>query len=113
MSKMALSKPVNPTQEEFKRLCELGGGTSGGPVHHKVLELLRASGKRLNAVAYRETAEHLKACPGANPWHVCFSVGLCWGHLAKFEVEFTVTVVGLLADWNETDLKTARPSLPT
>jgi hypothetical protein len=53
-------------------------------------------------------AEHLGAYPDANPWHVCFAVGLCWGHLAKLDVDFTGAVVNLLADWNDEDLATAR-----
>lgn len=105
---VSLPNPVNVTQEEFKSLCALGGGRNGGPVAHKVLELLRTRGKRLNVLAYREMAEHLGAYPKANPWHICFSVGLCWGHLAKLELDFTGAVVNLLSSWNDEDLRLAR-----
>ncbi len=59
-------------------------------------------------MAYREIAEHLAAYPTANPWHVCFSVGLCWGHLARLDVDFTGEVVGALTDWKSADLSFAR-----
>jgi hypothetical protein len=100
--------PVNDTQREYRRLCQLGGGVRGGPARGKVLELLKHSGKSLNAIAYREMAEHFSSFPEANPWHICFSVGLCWGHLAKLDVDFTGAVVGLLANWNDDDLVAAR-----
>lgn len=106
--KITLPEPLNQTQREFRRLCELGGGRSGGPAEGKVRELLRASGKRLNAFGYAIMKEHLTAFPSANPWYVCFAVGLSWGHLAKLEVEFTGAVVTLLAEWNDDSLKIAR-----
>lgn len=102
-----MAKPVNETQMEFARLCELGGGFKGGPVKKKVLELLRASGKRLNAWAYEVMDEHMRAFPDANPWHICFAVGLSWGHLAKLDLQFTERVVSLLSDWNDADLSAA------
>jgi hypothetical protein len=99
--------PVNETQREFKRLCELGGGRNGGPVRHKVLELLRSAGQDLNAFAFREVAAHLAACPGANPWHVCFAFGLPWGHLAKLDVRFTQAAVAALSTLSDDDLHEA------
>jgi hypothetical protein len=83
-----ISGPTTPTQVEFNELCELGGGVRGGPARAKVYELLRSSGQELNRFAYSMTAEHMAACSNANPWHVCFAIGLAWGHLAKIEVEF-------------------------
>jgi hypothetical protein len=103
-----ISGPTNSTQVEFNKLCELGGGVRGGPVRTKVCELLRSSGQDLNQFAYSETAEHISACINANPWHVCFAIGLSWGHLAKFEIEFTRAVVSLLSFWNDDDLRLAR-----
>lgn len=103
-----MAKPINATQQEFAKLCELGGGLTGGPAVHKVLELLRSSGQRLNAWAFEVMGEHLHAFPDANPWHVCFALGLSWGHLAKLELDFTAAVVGVLANWNDDDLKAAR-----
>jgi hypothetical protein len=85
----------------------LSGGFRGGPAPTRVKELLRASGKKLNKLAYREMDDHLNAFPSANPWHVCFGVGLAWGHLAKLELEFTEAVIGALSDLNDLDLRRA------
>lgn len=106
---MAIQQPkhVNTTQEQFKRLCDLGGGRNGGPVRHKVLELLRDGGRDLNDFAYGEMAEHMKGCPDANPWHVCFAFGLSWGHLAKLDVEFTRAAVSALASLDDEALHAA------
>jgi hypothetical protein len=105
--KNSISNPVNDAQREFNKLCELGGGFRGGPAPTRVKELLKASGKRLNELAYREMAAHLAAFPSANPWHVCFAVGLAWGHLAKLELEFTEAAVGALTQLNDADLRRA------
>ena len=106
--KAPIGAPLNHTQRRFNELCELGGGPRGGPARGKVLELLSESGRVLNQFAYRQTGQHLGAFPDANPWHVCFAVALCWGHLAKLELAFTAAVVGALADWNSDDLKMAQ-----
>jgi len=106
--KYSLPSPLNQTQHEFKRLCELGSGLKGGPADGKVRELLRSSGKRLNIVGFEIMSEHLETFPDANPWHVCFAVGLSWGHLAKLDVEFTRAVVELLQHWNDDSLRDAR-----
>lgn len=103
-----MSKPINDTQKEFAKLCQLGGGTAGGPATGKVLDLLRASGKRLNKWAFEAMKEQMDEFPEANPWHVCFAMGLSWGHLAKLDLEFTRAVTGLLAEWNDADLRDAR-----
>lgn len=102
-----IQKPVNGMQQEFVNLCELGGGQKGGPVAHKVLELLRSTGKKLNASAYEVTAEHLEENSEASPWHVCFAIGLCWGHLAKAEVDFTTHVVRAIADLDDSEMLAA------
>lgn len=107
MDTKGLPKPINETQREFLRLCEAGGGARGGPPRGKVLELLRSSGKHLNLHAHREAQDHLAAYPQANPWHVCFAIGLSWGHLARLDVDFTGAVVSVLADWNDGDLHAA------
>ncbi len=103
-----ISGPTNSTQVEFNKLCKLGGGVRGGPVRTKVCELLRSSGQDLNQYAYSETARHMAEYGNTNPWFVCFAIGLSWGHLAKFEIEFTGTVVSLLTSWNDEDLRFAR-----
>jgi hypothetical protein len=102
-----MTQPINDTQKEFAKLCVLGGGMSGGPAVGKVLDLLRASGQRLNAWAFEVMGDHMAAFPDANPWHVCFALGLSWGHLAKLELDFTQAVVGVLSEWNDGDLKEA------
>ncbi len=102
-----MPQAINDTQREFASLCKLGGGMSGGPAAGKVLDLLRSSGRRLNAWAFEVMGEHMAAFPDANPWHVCFALGLSWGHLAKLELDFTGAVVGVLSEWNDGDLKVA------
>lgn len=105
--KALISKPVNDLQRQFNELCEKGGGVKGGPVRGKTLELLKFYGQTLNEGASAEIQEHLAAFPDANPWHVCFALGLCWGHLAKVDLTFTEAAIGALEDINDDDLKTA------
>lgn len=105
---MLIPKPVNDTQRRYNRLCELGGGRGGGPARTKVEELLRESGQALNRIAHREITAHLAEYPDASPWHVCFAVGLSWGHLAQLHPEFTGAAVRLLSDWNDDDLRVAK-----
>jgi hypothetical protein len=100
--------PTNSTQIEFNRLCELGGGIRGGPARTKVCELLRSSGQDISNYAFDETAQHLATCVNANPWYVCFAIGLSWGNLAKFEIDFTQACVSLLNSWNDHDLRMVR-----
>jgi hypothetical protein len=105
--KALISKPVNDTQARFNELCLKGGGAGGGPARPRVLELLRESGKELNKLAFDEAKEFFAALPNANPWHLCFAVGLCWGHLAKTDVEFARAAVSILERWNASDLAKA------
>jgi hypothetical protein len=84
---------INNTQTEFNELCLKGGGQHGGPTRKKTLELLRASGRSLNIEAYREIADALKQLPAANPWHVCYAVGLTWGRLARPDPAFFAAAV--------------------
>lgn len=100
--------PVNATQVEFRSLCELGGGVHGGPPRTKVQQLLKEKGQTLNEFAYEEIGEHITALADRNPWHVCFAVGMSWGHLAKLDLTFTEAAVNLLEQWNDDDLKVAR-----
>lgn len=100
--------PINATQSEFRALCEQGGGVLGGPPRAKVQQLLKEKGQTLNEFAYEEIGEHVTALADRNPWHVCFAVGMSWGHLAKLDLTFTEAAVNLLEDWNDDDLKVAR-----
>jgi len=106
--KALIPNPINETQRVFNELCEKGGGVRGGPPRTKVLELLMTSGQSLNKLAFHETQEHMDALPEANPWHICFAIGLSWGHLAKLEFDFTESVVNVLSNWNAADLKIAK-----
>ncbi len=100
--------PLNEVQVQFRDLCEKGGGQGGGPAPKQVRELLRWGGKKMNdGFAYDEIGEHLSTHPDANPWHICFAVGLAWGHLAKLHLEFTKAAIGVLANWNSEDLQKA------
>jgi hypothetical protein len=102
-----VSAPINDLQRQFNELCEKGGGVKGGPVRGKTLELLKFYGQTLNKGATEQVQEHLATFPDANPWHVCFALGLCWGHLAKVDLTFTEAVIGCLEHLNDADLKTA------
>ena len=106
--KFKLPKPINDTQRTFAELCEKGGGVKGGPARTKVQALLKESGQQLNKLAEAEVAEHFKELSDRNPWHLCFAIGLCWGHLAKFEIDFTDAATRVLEDFNDGDLKIAR-----
>jgi hypothetical protein len=103
-----IKNPLNALQHEFNKLCDLGGGTKGGPARTKVRDALKSYGKKLSAYAHTEITEHLTTFADRNPWHVCFAVGLSWGHLAKLDLAFTEAAVNLLEAWNDEDLKTAK-----
>jgi hypothetical protein len=100
-------KPVNKAQEEFKKLCELGGGPKGGPARGRVQETLKSYGKKLNDLAYKEVKLHLGEFADRNPWHVCYAVGLSWGHLARLDLNFTDAATLALKDLKEADVKAA------
>jgi hypothetical protein len=103
-----ISNPINAVQREFVILCKKGGGPKGGPARTKVQALLRHYGQVLNKFAHTAIRDHLSVYSEFDPWHVCFAVGLSWGHLAKFDIDFTGAVVRLLQNWNDEDLKTAK-----
>ena len=105
--KAPISKPVNEMQRTYNGLCEKGGGVRGGPARGKVLALMKEAGQALNAMAVKEMSTHLSEFSEANPWHVCYAVGLSWGHLARLDLDFTDVVCRVLSGWNARDLKTA------
>jgi len=107
MKTTGLPKPVNSVQQEFLALCEKGGGVRGGPPRGQVQELLRSAGRQLNQYAFGEVKHQFSDLSDRNPWHICFAIGLSWGHLAKLEVNFTAAASDLLSNWNSSDLASA------
>lgn len=105
--KPPISKPINPTQIAFNKLCENGGGQKGGPPRSSTIALLKSSGRDLNRLATGEIADHMAKLPGRNPWHICFAIGMSWGHLAQLHSGFTAAVCNVLENWNASDLKEA------
>ncbi len=102
-----IGDPVNEMQEVFNDLCEKGGGAGGGPARTRVQAIIREFGQQLNHSAYGQMEEALGWVPEANPWHVSFAMGLCWGTIAKHEKPFFVAATGALASWNDRDRKEA------
>lgn len=106
--KAPISNPLNPVQKHFNQICEEGGGPGGGPTRDKVVNLLHYAGTTTNGAEYGEIAKHMTEFEDRNPWHVCFVLGLPWGHFAKWDLDFTDAATRCLANWNDTDLKTAK-----
>lgn len=97
--KAPIPTTFNRTQVRFNELCEKGGGRGGGPLREVVQKLLSDDGKALNEkTAYPSVSDNLKHFSGANPWHVCFALGVAWGHLADGSREFVEAAVDVLAD---------------
>jgi hypothetical protein len=98
-----IGQPVNALQDVFNELCLKGGGQKGGPARTRVQQAIREYGQLLNSSAYDQMAEAFEWVPDANPWHVTFAMGLCWGTIAKHEQAFFVAAVGAIAEWNDRD----------
>ena len=105
---MSVSNPVNDTQRGFNDLCALGGGVRGGPARPSVQQLLHDNGAKLTALLQNDIRSNLGAFPEANPWHICFVVGVCWGRLARLEPDFVAAGLRLIEVWNGRDLAIAR-----
>lgn len=94
---MKIAKPLNEIQRRFNELCDKGGGIGGGPARTKVQALLHDGSKKLNAFAFDEINDQLTKFADRDPWHVCFAVGLGWGHIAQIADEFTDTATLVLS----------------
>lgn len=106
--KVRLPKALNDVQRAFEELCAKGGGVKGGPARTKVQELLKESGQHINTkFAEPEITNGLKLCAGANPWKVCYAVGLGWGHLAALNDIYIVAAVDYLETGNSKALSVA------
>lgn len=105
---MKIGNPLNEVQSRFNELCDLGGGVGGGPARSRVQELLHDGSKKLNQLAFDQITSQLAEYSTADPWHVCFVVGLTWGHLAKDGSDFTAAALPVLSALDEDALNDAR-----
>ena len=69
--------------------------------------MLHEGSQRLNSMAFDEITRHLSEFRDRNPWHVCYSVGLGWGHLARIDLDFTDAATQALATLDPGALKSA------
>lgn len=105
---MPINKTVNIFQEKYNELCQLGGGISGGPARSKAQQLLIQAGKQLNDELYNDVTSSISSFPDINPWHICFSIGVVWGHFAQNIPEFIESASTLMSNWNDDLIAEAR-----
>jgi len=103
-----IAKPVNPVQKRFNEICEEGGGPGGGPTRGKVLALLETAGKQMNVEAFEVATSNLARLCDANPWHVCYAIAVCWGHLARLDDRFIDAASALMSEWDDDLLREAK-----
>ena len=107
---MKISKTVNDIQKQYNDLCDAEGGKGNGPKPEHIFLLLKNAGQKLNQLGHAEITKHLQDFPDRNPWHICFAMGLCWGHLAKDDPDSTYmdAATRVLNIMNTPDLDTAK-----
>lgn len=104
---MKIKHSINSIQRRYNELCDIGGGPGRGPKLEDVRKLIKAGSEKLNDLGQEEIDAALNAFPNRDPWKVCFAVGLCWGHLAKYDLDFVDAATRSIESLNDTDLNSA------
>lgn len=102
-----IGEPLNGLQERFNELCRFREGKPTSQFRSEIQDLLLWGGVELNKLAFGETERFLDELSNRNPWHVCFAIGMAWGHLARLESAFVRAASDVLGDWNGEDLTEA------
>ena len=104
---MKLRHSINSIQRRYNELCDVGGGPGRGPHLRDVQSLIKAGSEKLNDLGQEEIGNALAAFPERDPWKICFAVGLCWGHLARYDLDFVDAATRCMDSLNDTDIRTA------